>query len=153
MDNQSFENPNKSYMEAVLEGVTDDTLVQWCSEQNIAQHQSRNFAGFEIVDKLDGGKYPEREVSLVRITQKGVYPQHIHKESDALFYIKSGSALFLSGKSQRKIQTGDKIEIPRGTPHGFELTDGETLEFLSIQSPPIKNTKTGEEDFYLTDIV
>jgi len=37
--------------------------------------------------------------------------------------------------------------------HGFELKEGEILEFISIQSPPIRNPETGREDFRLTDFV
>ena len=144
---------NKTYMSEMLSDVTEESLKLWLSEENLAEKHHREFAGFEITDAIDGGKETNREVSLVKIKAVGQYPQHIHKNSDAYFIITSGRATLLSGSERRTISEGDKIEIPRGMAHGFELEENSELEFISIQSPPIKNIETGEEDLHLTDFV
>lgn len=141
------------FMANVLKDVSDDTEINWLSNENLSLKNKRTFQGFEITDSIDGGINTEREVSLVKIAEVGKYPQHTHDESDAIFTIVSGAATFLSGDKKREIKAGDKIKIPRGMPHGFELKEGEILEFISIQSPPIRNPETGKEDFRLTDFV
>lgn len=143
----------KHYMAETLSDLTEENLKNWLDQENLATKNHREFAGFEIIDAVDGGKDEAREISLVTIKAVGEYPQHIHSESDAYFIITKGSAVFLSGKEKRQISAGDKVEIPRGMPHGFELAENAELQFLSIQSPPIRNPDTGEEDLHLTDII
>lgn len=53
------------------------------------------------------------------------------------------------GPNRLEAKPGDRIKIPRGMPHGFELVPGTTFEFVSIQSPPIKDLHTGEVDLHL----
>ena len=124
-----------------------DDVTTWTSPEALAQKEARTFAGFELVDHL-GNSSVEREITLVR-AQEGSYPQHVHQSSDAKFFIIEGSAIFLSGDERRDIKSGDVIDIPRGMPHGFEIAAGETLQFVSIQSPPIRNSESGKEDFEL----
>lgn len=129
--------------------IPETTVQEWLTPENLATKNKRTFRGFEIIDSVDGRVDKEVEVSFVKITEQGQYPQHFHKDSDAYFIIIEGEAFLLSGDQRRKIEKGERIEIPRGMLHGFELAEGETLEFISIQSPPIKNEHTGEEDFHL----
>ncbi len=142
-----------AYMAEILRDVNDEQIKKWMDPENLVGKNRREFAGFEIVDSIDGGIDENREVSLVTLKAVDQYPQHIHKNSDAYFIITKGSAKLLSGREERIIMEGEKIEIPRGKPHGFEIAEGEQLEFISIQSPPIKNHETGEEDLHLTDII
>ena len=130
-----------------------EAIEEWLKQENLDTKNSRLFQGFEIIDSIDGGINTEREVSLVRIIAVGQYPQHIHKESNATFIITKGEGVYVSGHTRQQVKSGDRLVIPRGTPHGFELGEGQKLEFISIQSPPIRNIKTGEEDFHLTDII
>jgi broad specificity phosphatase PhoE/quercetin dioxygenase-like cupin family protein len=141
------------FMADALKDVSDDSVKNWLSNENLSSKNKRVFQGFEITDSIDSSTNTEREVSLVKIAEVGKYPQHTHDESDAIFTIVSGSATFLSGDKKREIKAGDKIKIPRGMPHGFELKEGDVLEFISIQSPPIRNPETGKEDFCLSDFV
>lgn len=130
--------------------VTAEEIASWTKEEHLAPKEKSDFEGFELTRNLDNGVFnEEREVTLVGIKKPGVYPQHVHYESDALFFIMSGTAMFLSNQEKYKITKGDRIEIPRGMPHGFETNEGETLSFVSIQSPPIRNPLTGKEDFHL----
>lgn len=141
------------FMASSLKDVTAESTFSWISKENLEHKTRREFAGFEITDAIDGGMDTSREVSLVKIKAVGQYPQHVHKESNAYFIITAGEAILLSGKEKRPIKAGDKIKIPKGLPHGFELKEGEGLEFISIQSPPIRNSETGAENLELTDMV
>lgn len=135
----------------LLESVTDEDVRRWISDENLRSRSKRSFAGFEITDSIDGEDDPEREVSLVRLLSSQVYPQHVHRGSDTLFIIVGGEALLLSGKTRTPIKAGAKISIPRGVPHGFELINGESFVFISIQQPPIRNRATGEEDLTMVE--
>ncbi len=136
--------------EKLLEGIPAENLQDWLEEKKETFRDERTVEGFEVVQL--GDVNPEKEISLVKIKVDGMYPQHIHKNSDAVFIIISGKGLLLTGNDTLEIKAGDKIEIPRGMPHGFKLSGGEELEFLSVQSPPIKNSETGEEDFHKFDL-
>jgi mannose-6-phosphate isomerase-like protein (cupin superfamily) len=135
----------------LLESISDAEVASWLNEGNLVGRSKRTFAGFEITDSIDGDVSEEREVSLVRLLDSQVYPQHIHRHSDTVFVIVSGDALLLSGKTATPIRAGAKISIPRGTPHGFELRTSESLVFISVQQPPIRNRITGEEDLTMLE--
>lgn len=135
----------------IWHNISDETVSEWLSEENLNKKTRRIFQGFEIIDSLDDRVDNNIEISLVKITEKGLYPQHVHQNSDAYFIIIDGQAIFLSGENRKNISKGEKIDVPRGMPHGFELEEGCFLEFISIQSPPIKDSDTGEEDFHLIE--
>jgi mannose-6-phosphate isomerase-like protein (cupin superfamily) len=145
--------PSKTGFYETWHSISDETVQGWMSEENLATRKTRVFKGFEIVDSLDGRLNRDVEISFVKLKEMGQYPQHVHNNSDAYFIIVNGRAVFLSGKERKEISKGEKIDVPRGTPHGFELLDGDSFEFISIQSPPIKDEHTGEEDFHLVDLV
>lgn len=130
----------------LLDSVTDEDIRRWVSPENLEAKRHRSFAGFEITDSIDGEASRQREVSLVRLLDSQVYPQHVHRRSDTLFVIIRGEAYLLSGDTKTLIKAGMRLSIPRGVPHGFELTGVESLVFVSIQQPPIRNPETGEED-------
>lgn len=68
--------------------------------------------------------------------QTGDVPKHMHKSSDEIQYIVSGSGTFWLGDKQRHIHAGDLIVIPKGTPHsGSHATTGE-FKAISIKLPP-----------------
>lgn len=109
--------------------------------------------GYEVTSSIDGEVIRGRGVSLVRITSQESYPQHIHRNSDAFFYITAGTAIYCSGRTRIRVTKGDCINIQRGTPHGFELEVRETLEWISVQYPPIRDPETGEEDLVMVPLI
>jgi mannose-6-phosphate isomerase-like protein (cupin superfamily) len=133
------------------ESVTDEDVQFWLSPENLESKSTRVFAGFEITDSIDGAESDHREVSLVRLLESQVYPQHVHRGSDTLFIIVEGEAILLSGRRRIPIKAGARISVPRGMPHGFELHRGVTCKFISIQQPPIRDRHTGEEDLDVID--
>lgn len=132
--------------------IDDAKVAEWLSEENLKAKTIRTFEGFEITDSLDGKPDKNVEVSLVTLKKEGQYPQHVHKGSDAYIIVTSGSANFLSGTESIPMSVGDKRDIPRGTPHGFEIEAGKEFQFISVQCPPIKD-EGGHEDFELVNMV
>jgi mannose-6-phosphate isomerase-like protein (cupin superfamily) len=135
----------------LLDSVSDEDIRAWTDPENLRAKTTRTFAGFEITDSIDGDPSDMREVSLVRLLDSNVYPQHVHRDSDTLFIIIGGQAYLLRGPTKMHIRSGMRLSIPRGVPHGFQPTDGEPLVFISVQQPPIRNRETGEEDLTLVD--
>jgi quercetin dioxygenase-like cupin family protein len=95
---------------------------------------------------LSSGKVIQEILELVELQPQAKYQAHYHKKSVAIIYIVSGSGLFQLGNKRLPYKAGKRIEIPAGTPHGFN-TDTRTL-FLSIQSPPILNPDSKHIDIY-----
>lgn len=143
-------NNTDGYMDGNLDDIDD--VSKWVSEAALRSRRHRVFADFEVYDEIDGGMRHEREVSLV-VARHGSYPQHTHRASDALFVVIDGHAVVLSGDLRFDAVAGTRIKVPRGTPHGFEIREGDVFKFVSIQHPPIRNHRTGEEDFHLLELV
>ncbi len=92
------------------------------------------------------GVFENSSYEFVELKKAEDYPGHHHKKSDAKFlFILGEGDIILDGK-KHKYKKGDSFDIPRGMVHGFQ-PDTQTL-FLSIQTPPIKNQKTGKEDIH-----
>lgn len=62
---------------------------------------------------------------------------HIHKHPEAhLFYVIEGSlSVYLQGKNWFEAEKGSYIYIPGGTEHGFENRSGDTVGFMSVNTP------------------
>lgn len=139
--------PEQNYI--IWHAISDEQIQEWLRPENLSRREVRTFEGFEIVDSIDGKIDDDVEVSLVRFTKIGPQPQHIHEFSDAHLIITSGRAIFLSDANRAEMTKGDRIDVPRGMAHGFEIPVGSHVEFVSLQSPPIKDEHTGEVDFHI----
>lgn len=157
LENRSFPDEEEGAEQAGLPALfnfTEDEKLEWLT--GATEIERVVVQGFVLQSGIDGRTIENREVTLVTLTPEGQYPQHVHKDSDARFIIISGEATLLLGKAKRKLHPGDIIDIPKGTPHGFETIVGQNLVFISIQSPPIMNRVTGELDLHtinLTDLI
>jgi len=141
--------PRDGYMCGLIEDAIAEKIASWIRHaQNLT---SRIYDGYELRDGVDGNSNPDRVVSLAVATGPVDLPEHMHIKSDALLIIISGSGFFLSGRQQYTLIEAQRIAIPRGMPHGFKLSEGEILRFISIQSPPIRDPHTGEEDFHVLE--
>jgi quercetin dioxygenase-like cupin family protein len=85
-------------------------------------------------------------VELVELQPQSEYIPHYHKNSSAIVYIISGTGLMQLKDNLIEYKPGTRISIPAGVMHGFKTTT-RTL-FLSIQSPPIINSQTGQIDLH-----
>lgn len=88
----------------------------------------------------------EEIVELVELKPNAEYRPHYHEKSSAVIYMIFGEGLFILGDNKVPYHPGQRQAIPAKTPHGF-ITNTPTL-FLSIQSPPIQNLKTGKVDLH-----
>jgi mannose-6-phosphate isomerase-like protein (cupin superfamily) len=139
-----------------LADLSEECLAEWLRDTNLASRRRRVVEGYEVTASIDGNAVPDREVSLVKISRPGAYPQHVHKNSDAVFLIVSGTATLCSGRARIPVRPNDVVEVPRNLAHGFDLEEGKELVWVSIQSPPILDPETGDVDLHhveLTDLV
>ena len=85
--------------------------------------------------------------SLVYL-EPGIYPQHIHDDSDAKFLFHSGEGMAIIGQEKREVpfRAGSVIEVPQGIPHGFNVVK-EGI-FVAWQSKPITDLATGKRDVH-----
>jgi len=79
------------------------------------------------------------EVDLVPVEKGAEIPGHIHKKSNALALVVSGSGKVTLGDGGYNVRKGDIINIPAGVYHDFKASEDEELTFLSVQNPPINN--------------
>jgi quercetin dioxygenase-like cupin family protein len=73
---------------------------------------------------------------------------HRHNKAETVLYILDGASDVLVGDTTVPATKGDRILIGKGVYHGF-VTHEQSVTFLSVQSPPILDAKTGELDFDL----
>jgi quercetin dioxygenase-like cupin family protein len=85
-------------------------------------------------------------VELVELQPNAIYKPHYHKKSAAIIYIILGTGRFQLGQDFIQYHPGIRVVIHAGILHGFQTKD-RTL-FLSIQSPPILNYKSGAKDLH-----
>lgn len=70
---------------------------------------------------------------------------HRHNEAETVLWILDGSGIVLVGESSLRVSKGARVLIGKGIFHGVR-TEGESLTFLSVQSPPILDKATGTLD-------
>ena len=74
------------------------------------------------------------------------HPHH-HEQSDALVLILSGHGYIIDDSGKRyPIKERNLAYFPARTRHGF-ITKEVPLHFISVQSPPLRDLKTGHIDF------
>ena len=60
----------------------------------------------------------------------------VHENEEETFYVLDGRGLFVVGETQRELQRGDLVVVPRGVPHTLAPQGAEPLRMLVIVSPP-----------------
>jgi mannose-6-phosphate isomerase-like protein (cupin superfamily) len=70
---------------------------------------------------------------------------HRHNEAETVLLILDGSGTVLVGESSLRVSKGARVLIGKGVFHGVR-TEGESLTFLSVQSPPILDKAQGTLD-------
>lgn len=82
---------------------------------------------------------------LVSIAPGQASEVHRHNEAETVLLILDGSGTVLVGESSLNVSKGARILIGKGVFHGVR-TGGESLTFLSVQSPPILDKARGTLD-------
>ena len=62
-------------------------------------------------------------------------PIHEHPETHLFYVIEGHLAVYLQGRNWFEAEKGSYIFIPGGTEHGFENRSGNTVGFMSINTP------------------
>jgi (S)-ureidoglycine aminohydrolase len=62
-------------------------------------------------------------------------PPHRHRYEEALYVLEGEGAAWIDGEDHR-IDVGDSVFLPPGTPHRVEATGVERLQLLGVFSPP-----------------
>jgi quercetin dioxygenase-like cupin family protein len=81
---------------------------------------------------------------LVNLDSDTLYKPHVHDGVDAKFHMLRGNGSIILDKDEYTYDVGDVFYVPKGTPHGFRTK--ERTIFLSLQSKPIRDEKTGKID-------
>ena len=62
-------------------------------------------------------------------------PMHRHDTTDEHFYVLSGAVAFHGPDGARRCEPGAFVSVPRGTAHGFRVTDDGPARLLVISAP------------------
>jgi len=91
------------------------------------------------------GSFDNEMFELVELNVGQEYKPHIHKNSEAKLHVVIGNGTIIIDGEEKEYKPGNTFKINKGTSHGFKVNP-QTL-MLSIQSPAIVNTETGDIDF------
>ena len=106
-------------------------------EQNDVFHVTQVTRGTPLEDLVGA--------DLVSVEPGQASAVHRHNDAETVLYILAGSGTIRIGEDEVTVGEGDRLCIDKGVFHGVS-TGGETLRFLSVQSPPILNKRTGALD-------
>lgn len=67
---------------------------------------------------------------------------HVHRKSQEIYYILSGAGTMQLGESSIRVNAGDAIFIPPGTPHNVKADEKRGMRILCICSPPYSHNDT-----------
>jgi len=116
-------------------------LAEESSNQSV-QINLIDLAGQKSLDAKDGLNITQvasgknASVNLVMGSPGSILKMHYHQYSDEITYcIKGQAAMNVSGK-KLVMKAGDLMYIPALVLHGSEVTGNETLQLISIFTPP-----------------
>lgn len=70
---------------------------------------------------------------------------HRHNEAETVLYFLSGRAQVILDGDPVDVVEGDRLRVGKGVFHGVNSVTA--VRFLSVQTPPILDTRTGRLDF------
>lgn len=83
-------------------------------------------------------------LSVVQVADRTL-PLHVHEKSDELFYVIEGAFTLETDREQFRLQTGDLIIVPKGTPHRPVVTD--LTKFLMVELKGTLNKENSGEKY------
>jgi mannose-6-phosphate isomerase-like protein (cupin superfamily) len=78
---------------------------------------------------------PEASFHLIRID--GPLQPRVHDKSDLVLFVVSGELDLNLGKDRFRVQQGDVVEIPRGTPYAAHSRRGTKATLYGVATPPL----------------
>jgi quercetin dioxygenase-like cupin family protein len=118
----------------IKEAFMDQNIV---FEDRVEWQPHPKFKGVEIKPFFTE-KVHKSQASIVLVrTKKGEeIPEHIHEESDDIFYVLSGKGKeFIEGSGEFVLQKGMGVRIPKGLKHRTYDVE-EDLIFYGVFAPP-----------------
>ncbi|HEX7374053.1 MAG TPA: cupin domain-containing protein [Steroidobacteraceae bacterium] len=104
------------------------------------------FGVFDVQQVTRGTLLESRVAAdLVTVASHSTSEVHRHNRSETVLYIWAGAGRVLVGEEWFDVRAGDRVLIGKGVFHGLATGD-QSLEFLSVQSPPILDESTGQLD-------
>ena len=82
---------------------------------------------FVIADWTDPGTHPGRRIAGL----------HLHRSDDEAWIVLEGRLGFRIGDSERELEAGESLLVPRGTPHSYWNAHGEPTRYLLVMTPRI----------------
>ncbi len=102
----------------------DQITPRWFDKFHVSQIAPDTF--------LDG----QSGVDFVVVPADSTTEVHRHLHSDNVIYVIRGSGVVILDGREHEIGPGMRVVIPKSVCHGFR-TAGQSLEFVSVQLPPI----------------
>ncbi|MFZ2472542.1 MAG: cupin domain-containing protein [Methanothrix sp.] len=118
----------RSNQSADLTEVVQVNLIDTAQQNSVDTKDGLNIA------QVASGK--NASVNLVMGPVGSVLKMHYHQYSDEITYCIKGQAVMNVSGKELVMKTGDLMYIPALTLHGSEVTGNETLQLISIFSPP-----------------
>lgn len=87
-------------------------------------------------DVLGGTERSQVALMTIAPGEASNVKQNVHPGEDQLLYIVRGELVCESGEERRRIQAGQLILIPAGTPHRLVNEGDVHAETLNVYSPP-----------------
>ena len=82
---------------------------------------------FVIADWTDPGTHPGLPIAGL----------HLHRSDDEAWIVLEGRLGFRIGDSEREVEAGESLLVPRGTPHSFWNAHAEPTRYLLVMTPRI----------------
>lgn len=94
------------------------------------------------------------QIEIVKVDTDLTAEVHFHAHAHAMIYAlgqgeglrNASGAVAYRHNTWQGIQSGEEVDIPPGTPHGFSVEPDGELWFLSVQAPPIVGE--GNDDYH-----
>lgn len=83
--------------------------------------------------------------NYIRYEPGAEFPQHVHEQSEDVFFVLEGSGWFREGEKRTPIGPGDVVFIPAGEVHGT-VAGPQGMVVVSCQGPPDPKLYSGERN-------
>ena len=92
--------------------------------------------GVDFVVKV-GEQGQGRRVAVFELTTRAGEepPEHTHATEDEIFYVLEGQVAFRCGGQRFELTDGGCTFLPRGIPHGYEITGAGDARLLVLTAP------------------
>jgi quercetin dioxygenase-like cupin family protein len=92
--------------------------------------------GVDFVVKVGEQRHGRRLAVFELTTRAGEEPPvHTHATEDEIFYVLDGELAFRCGEDRFHAATGAFVFLPRGIPHGYQITGTDPVKLLVITTP------------------